>query len=70
MNTEKTKTMSKMKHSGNKFTNEQTLRRRAWIEKALDGVRGRFDNGEDDFVLAPEENTRPHLFVVKTDDVR
>lgn len=61
--------MSKTKHSGSEFRNEHTVRRRAWIEKALDSVRGRFDDGEDCAVNS-EESTKPHLFVVKTDDVR
>ncbi len=59
--------MSKIKHSENEFTNEHTVRRRAWIEKALDSVRGRFDDGEDD-ILTSEEAEKPHLYVVKTDD--
>jgi hypothetical protein len=61
--------VSKIKHSENEFTNEHTVRRRAWIEKALDSVRGRFDNGQDD-ALTPEETEKPHLYVVKTDDAR
>ena len=61
--------MSKIKHSENEFRNEHTVRRRAWIEKALESVRGRFDDGEED-ILTSEENSKPHLFVVKTDDAR
>ncbi len=61
--------MSKTKHSGTEFTNEQTVRRRAWIAKALDSVRGRFDQGAGD-VLGSEESVKPHLYVVKTDDAR
>jgi len=61
--------MSKTKHSGTKFTNEQTVRRRAWIAKALDSVRGRFDQGADD-ILSSNESEKPHLYVVKTDDMR
>jgi len=59
--------MSKIKHSETEFTNEHTVRRRAWIEKALDSVRGRFNDGED-CDLTSEEKSKPHLFVVKTDD--
>lgn len=59
--------MSKYKHSGNEFANENTVRRRAWIAEALDSVRGRFDNGEDD-TLTSEETAKPHLYVVKTDE--
>ena len=65
--------MSKQKHSGEEFTNEHTIRRRAWIARAIEGVRGRFDTGEDDTsVEAPEagESPKPHLYVVKPDDVR
>jgi hypothetical protein len=59
--------VSKIKHSENEFTNEHTVRRRAWIEKALDSVRGRFDNGEDD-THTSDESEKPHLYVVKTDN--
>ncbi len=61
--------MSKTKHSGTEFTNEQTVRRRAWIAKALDSVRGRFDQGSED-ILSSNESEKPHLYVVKTDDMR
>lgn len=61
--------MSKMKHSGPEFTNEHTVRRRAWVAKALAGVRGRFEIGED-ANLVSEESAKPHLYVVKPDDAR
>lgn len=61
--------MSTTKHSGTEFTNEQTVRRRAWIARALDSVRGQFDHGADD-TLVSEEPVKPHLYVVKTDDAR
>ncbi len=61
--------MSKTKHSGTEFTNEQTVRRRAWIAKALNSVRGRIENGADDNLIS-EEPVKSHLYVVKTDDVR
>jgi len=61
--------MSKTKHSETEFTNEQTVRRRAWIAKALEGVRGRFEQGGED-ILTSEEPAKPHLYVVKTDDAR
>lgn len=64
---DKTKTVSKTKHSDTEFTNEHTVRRRAWIARALDSVRGRFDNGKDDVLIA-EETAKPNLYVVKTDD--
>lgn len=61
--------MSKIKHSETEFANENTVRRRAWIAKALDSVRGKFDSGEDNTINS-EESEKPHLYVVKTDDVR
>jgi hypothetical protein len=61
------KTMSKIKHSETEFTNELTVRRRAWIEKAVGSVRGRFDDGEG-CDLTAEESSKSHLYVVKTDD--
>ncbi len=65
----KIKTMSKTKHSGSAFSNEFTLRRRAWIEKALEGVRGRNETTEDGQRFE-DQSSKPHLYVVKTDDVR
>jgi len=59
-----------MKHSSTEFANEHTVRRRAWIAKALDSVRGRFDGSVAADVLAPEKPVKPHLYAVKTDDVR
>ena len=59
--------MSKKKISGNEFTNEHTVRRRAWIAKALDSVRGRFDSGDIE-LRATEEPAKPQLFVVKSED--
>lgn len=61
--------MTKQRHSENDFTNEHTIRRRAWIAKALDSVRGRGEGGEEDF-LAAEEAPTPHLYVVSSDDSR
>ena len=59
--------MSKIKHSDSEFTNEETVRRRAWIDKALDSVRGRIEFRDDD-VIVTEEPEKPHLYVVKPDD--
>ena len=68
----KTKTMSKNNKSGNEFSNEFTVRRRAWIAKALDSVRGRFEAGDievgDEPLQASEDSPKPQLYVVKTDD--
>ena len=64
--------MSKNKNSGNEFSNELTVRRRAWIAKALDSVRGRFEAGDfevgDEPLQAIEESPKPQLYVVKSDD--
>jgi len=59
--------MAKNRHSETDFTNEHTIRRRAWIAKALDSARGRGEGGEEDFLTA-EEPSAPHLYVVKSDD--
>jgi len=61
--------MSRIKHSETKFSNENTVRRRAWIERALDGVRSRFDIQADDSINS-EESVKPDLYVVKTDEPR
>ena len=58
--------MSKIKHSKGSFTNEDTVRRRAWIEKALAGVRGNAASGEGDGSNQPKK-PRPHLYVVNPD---
>lgn len=64
--------MSKTKNNGNDFSNELTVRRRAWIAKALDSVRGRFEAGDIDLGDEPlqgiEESPKPQLYVVKSDD--
>lgn len=55
--------MSKIKHSETIITNEETRRRREWVERALAGVRGRYSGGEaiaDSQPKAPQ----PNLFVV------
>ena len=59
--------MSKFKHSDSEFTNEETVRRRAWIDRALDSVRGRIQFRDDD-VIVTEEPEKPQLYVVKSDD--
>lgn len=61
------------------FRNADTLRRRAWIDRALSGVRGRLqpDGEGDPLQLAPPppvtgapSPTRPHLYVVRNRDNR
>jgi hypothetical protein len=43
--------------------NEETLKRRDWIARAVDGVRRRLESG-DELEAAPEKNGRPQLYVV------
>ena len=69
MDTNKSKTMSETKHSEVTFTNAETIRKRAWIEKALASVKGRFTVGED----GSESNgksRKPHLYVVDSNRTR
>lgn len=47
-----------------KFTNEETLKRRAWIARALDCVRRRQQQAGDGPDPAPEQSERPQLYVV------
>ena len=65
----KSKTMSKSKHSEVTFTNAETVRKRAWIEKALASVKGRFTAGEDGSDLT-EKAEKPNLYVVDSDRAR
>ena len=55
--------MSEAKHSENLITNEETRRRREWVERALAGVRGRVA-GADAATDHLEKSTRPKLYVV------
>ena len=55
--------MSKSKHSEVAFTNAETVRKRAWIEKALASVKGRFTAGEGD-LDATDKAAKPNLYVV------
>lgn len=56
--------MSDNKHIDSQFTNEATQRRRAWIEQAVDSVRGRMSAGEDDTAQLRDKAPRPALYVV------
>lgn len=69
VDTDKSKTMSKKKHSDISFTNEETVRKRAWIEKALASVKGRFSSGEDR-IESTEKASKPDLYVVNTNRPR
>jgi hypothetical protein len=57
------KTMSERKHSEKEFTNEDTVRRRAWIDKALDSVKGRFMVGNERLELR-ESAAKSSLYVI------
>ena len=58
--------MSDTKHSDELITNEDTVNRRAWIEKAVSVVKGEVADREDavDAVDAGEQSTKPNLYVV------
>jgi len=56
--------MSEAKHSETMITNEETRRRREWVERALAGVRHRFAGGADDGRESAESAPRPNLYVV------
>lgn len=60
---DKSKTMSRTKHSEKTFTNMETVRKRAWIERALASVRGRFTAGEDGSESI-DRPAKPDLYVV------
>jgi len=54
--------MSDKKHSDSLITNEDTLQRRDWIERALAGVRGQ---AVDEPPETPKQSrARPRLYVV------
>ncbi|MDH3509404.1 MAG: hypothetical protein OER85_00955 [Gammaproteobacteria bacterium] len=55
--------MSDTKHSDEIITNEDTVNRRAWIEKALSVVKGKVADGEDT-VDACGQPDKPNLYVV------
>jgi len=65
----KSKTMSETKHSDTTFTNAETIRKRAWIEKALASVKGRFTDGEDGSDSTGSAR-KPHLYVVDSNRTR
>ena len=62
-------TMSDRKHSDTSFTNEETVRRRAWIDKALAGVRGAVAPSEK-AVKAREKSRKPHLYIASSNRTR
>ncbi len=61
--------MSDMKHSDDLITNEDTVNRRAWIEKAVSVVKGKVTDGEK-AVDTSEQPKKPNLYVVNTNRPR
>ena len=59
--------MSETKHSDTIITNEQTLSRRAWIDRARESVRGTFEP-ECEAGESAERPARPRLYVVKSNN--
>jgi hypothetical protein len=55
--------MSDQKHSDQLITNEDTVNRRAWIEKAVSVVKGMVKDG-DDGADSGDQPGKPHLYVV------
>lgn len=55
--------MSETKHSEALITNEATLQRRKWVERAIAVVRGRYAGGEAEPEVC-DKPPRPSLFVV------
>lgn len=45
--------------------NEETVSRRAWVDRALECVRRRLESGED-IEPAPDQAERPQLYVVSS----
>ena len=62
---DKSKTMSDNKNSEISFSNAETVRKRAWREKALASVRDRFSIGEER-IESTEQASKPNLYVVKS----
>jgi len=61
--------MSDIKHSEISFTNAETVRKRAWIEKALASVKERF-TGREDGIETTEKAGKPSLYVVNSNRSR
>jgi hypothetical protein len=45
--------------------NEETINRRAWVDRALECVRRRLEAGEE-IGPAPEKSERPNLYIVSS----
>jgi hypothetical protein len=63
MKTEKNKTMSDRKHSDRLITNEDTVNRRAWIEKAVSVAKGTVEDAAET-VESGEQSGKPSLYIV------
>ena len=61
--------MSDRKHSDILFTNEETVRRRAWIDRALAGVRGAVVPSEE-AGKAREKSRKLHLYIASSNRTR
>ncbi|MDJ0927052.1 MAG: hypothetical protein QNJ73_05300 [Gammaproteobacteria bacterium] len=61
--------MSDTKHSAPLIKNQDTLRRRAWVERALAGVRGRSSTAED-APIDQSDSPKPKLYVVGSNRAR
>ena len=55
--------MSDTKHSDELITNEDTVSRRAWIEKAVSVVKGEVAD-QDDTADVSDQPNKPNLYVV------
>lgn len=66
MKKEKNKTMSDRKHSDPLITNEDTVNRRAWIEKAVSVAKGIVEDVADSVEFG-EQSGKPNLYVVDSE---
>lgn len=57
--------MSESNEQNYPLKNEETVNRRAWVDRALECVRRRLESGEE-FEPAPEKAERPQLYVVSS----
>jgi hypothetical protein len=61
--------MSETKHSDTIITNERTLRRRSWIDRAVAGVKGKAVSGEEG-LEARESGSKPKMYIVSSNRPR
>ena len=55
--------MSDTKHSDTDLKNEDTVRRRAWIDRAVNSAKEHVSAGEE-YARAVEERSRPRLYII------